>query len=308
MGFISSALNQPEQWRVWSNMGLEFILAEPGSEARIFWDNAKLSSQAQQSSQPKKIEAGQAPQAAQTRPTASASSQAPAQTPGQASGQAYGRAIQAAGQYGQARALTQAGTTAEHSSKQTEKQAQTQAPSPNRALGQTAALPPARHAPLALLENLPEPWPMFAAKSKPGCPLLWTYQELGLDLLGRGAPARSNIIKKIIATLKLPAGSSNFWPHSVPEQTPQGQEFKQELHFFEQGFNILDPQFLLIFGKPSLEAIIPGTNCLPLSYTNYENKVLIYLPCLQELEDSQKLTKSVEFLQIFTLPCFGGGS
>ena len=297
-------------------MGLEFILAEPGSATRIFWDELKQNSQAKQSPQTQKTVGGQTPQA---RPVASAaqnSGQNPARTTGQATGQATGQtpAQTPAQAYGTAYAQTQgqppvqANNVAERSSKQAKTAPQAQAPSPHHALGQTEKTFSPSHTPLALLDNLPQPWSTFAAKSKAGRPLLWTYQELGLDLLGRGNANRSNIIKKIITTLKLPAGSSNFWPHSVPEQTPQGQEFKQEPSFFEQGFNALEPQFLLVFGKPSAEAIIPNINCLPYSYTHYNNKVLIYLPGLEELEDNQKLRKSVEFLQIFTLPCFGGGS
>lgn len=277
-------------------MGLEFILAEPGSATRIFWDDLKQNSQAEQSPQTQKIGEGQA---AQARPVASAaqnSGQTPAQTPALAYGTASGQTP------------VQANNAAEPPHKQAKTAPQAQVPSPHQALGQAEKTLSPAHTPLALLDNLPQPWSTFAAKSKAGRPLLWTYQELGLDLLGKGSASRSNTIKKIITTLKLPAGSSNFWPHSVPQQTPQGQEFKQEPSFFEQGFNALEPQFLLVFGKPSAEAIIPNINCLPYSYTHYNNKVLIYLPCLEELEDSQKLRKSVEFLQIFTLPCFGGGS
>ena len=289
MGFIPSALNQPEQWRVWSNMGLDFILAEPGSDARIFWDNAKQcfqNKQSPQSGQGKQTEAKQPhidrPEAVKgTVPSPTFKQTKPGEPAAHQAGPAANASLQAA--------------------KQTPYKQE-----PAQPLKQSVKSTPKEPVSLPLLENLPNPWPLFASKSKPGRPLLWTYQELGLDLSGKADPTRSNMIKKIITTLKLPAGSSNFWPHSLPEQTPQGQEFIQKPDFFAQGFAALEPQFLLAFGKPSLEAIIPSTNSLPYSYTNYNNKVLIYLPSLEELEDGQKFRKSIEFLQAFTLPCFGG--
>ena len=83
MGLIPSTLNQPEQWRVWSNMGLEFILAEPGSATRIFWDDLKQHSQAEQSPQTQKIGGGQAAQAQPVASAAQNSGQTPAQAPAQ---------------------------------------------------------------------------------------------------------------------------------------------------------------------------------------------------------------------------------
>ncbi len=322
MGLLSSTLNTPEQWRVWSSQGLDFILAEPGSDLRKFWDNATEHPQSYHNPQP------EPPCSTPDSGPYYQPNSRPFSKPNSKSGEAGFKLNSQATKFAAApktpgcsdRFAPPISTFVANGASGFEQRSLTSIPGTTDVaditgiIGATGAIPTpqghpqTRHASLSLLENLPSPWAVFAAKSKPGRALLWTYQELGLDLSGNVNPTRSELIKQIINALNLPAGSSNFWPHSLPLQTSGEQEFKQEPELFHRGFNALEPQFLLVFGETSITAIMPDWKCLPYTYTNYKNKVLIYLPRLEQLEDGQKFKKSIEFLQAFTLPCFGGGS
>ncbi|MDR2123972.1 MAG: hypothetical protein LBP38_03185 [Desulfovibrio sp.] len=59
------------------------------------------------------------------------------------------------------------------------------------------------------------PWRALLEKTQPA-PLVWTYEELGCDLQGTPSAQRSHCLKALIAELRLPRGSSAFWPLCLP--------------------------------------------------------------------------------------------
>jgi hypothetical protein len=69
--------------------------------------------------------------------------------------------------------------------------------------------------PLPSAAQLPAPWRALLEKTRPA-PLVWTYEELGNDLLGNASAERSRCLRALLADLSLPRGSSAFWPLSLP--------------------------------------------------------------------------------------------
>lgn len=70
---------------------------------------------------------------------------------------------------------------------------------------------------------LPEHWRALQPKLRPA-PVIWTYLELGQDILVKGDPARSNALKELIASLGLTKGTSSFLPLVVPQGAQDGSE------------------------------------------------------------------------------------
>lgn len=98
------------------------------------------------------------------------------------------------------------------------------AATPAAASGNAAAYPagqsgPARPDSVAL----PEYWRALQPKLRPA-PVIWTYLELGQDILVKGDPARSNALKELIASLGLTRGTSSFLPLVVPQGAQDGSE------------------------------------------------------------------------------------
>jgi hypothetical protein len=100
---------------------------------------------------------------------------------------------------------------------------------------------------------------------------LWTYAELGADLLlpGRGADERSACLKDIIARLRLPRGTSCFWPFLLPEDdAPPGSGSLEHAPLderpsearpglspcFQEGVALLRPRIIIIFGDDAQAA------------------------------------------------------
>lgn len=95
----------------------------------------------------------------------------------------------------------------------------------------------------------PEPWQKAFAKSRPA-PIVWTYAELGEDLLLMGSPMRSQILRTIISTLDLKKGRSAFWPITVPSLT--GKTAPANMDIFHSGLDELGARLLICFGKKAL--------------------------------------------------------
>jgi hypothetical protein len=69
----------------------------------------------------------------------------------------------------------------------------------------------------------PASWRALLEKTPPA-PLVWTYEELGSDLLGDASPERSHCLKTLIGALSLPRGTSAFWPLDLPGGSAPGDD------------------------------------------------------------------------------------
>lgn len=151
--------------------------------------------------------------------------------------------------------------------------------------------------------GLKQPWAQYAAKAKPGRPLLWTYPEAGLDLAGESSKTRSNLIRKIIGALNLPAGSNNFWPHRSRPDTSTSDERE----YFFQGLKWLSPSFVLLFGPEALADACPGAEYVKYTFISVQGRLHLILPTLHSLEAEQEFAACLNFLSPFIKSLWRGG-
>lgn len=157
--------------------------------------------------------------------------------------------------------------------------------------------PPSAQEKLGFAEpDWPAIWLSFVEKVKAGRALLWTYPEAGQDLSGKGDKQRSDLVRKIITTLNLPAGSSNFWPH---RSEPQVSKAEENLYFLK-GIDVLNPKFVLVFGPEALADINPEAKFVKHTYINFKGRLLLILPSMDELYTPSDLDVCLSFLSTFT--------
>lgn len=127
----------------------------------------------------------------------------------------------------------------------------------------------------------PAPWGECVEKSQ-GAPILWTYHELGADLTGVGRSAeRSAFFRALLGELRLPKGSSVFWPCAMPD--PQNGELVSNAPVFAAGMVRLFPQLVVVFGENALTDIGLGGRCGYFHQRMVEGKLLVVLPEIEEL-------------------------
>lgn len=84
-------------------------------------------------------------------------------------------------------------------------------------------------------------------KVKPA-PVVWTYLELGDDLMVKGNPARSQALRELIGSLSLKAGTSAFLPSVLPGCPADGSEG----WCFQAALGRLGGRILVSFGPEAL--------------------------------------------------------
>lgn len=110
--------------------------------------------------------------------------------------------------------------------------------------------------------DYPEAWRPLLERTSPA-PILWTYAELGEDLAGRGDKERSACLRRLIGSLRLPKGSSAFWPARLP--SPDAREnassslgddtsgLGEAGNFFRAGLRHLAPRVVIMLGASAVE-------------------------------------------------------
>jgi len=101
-------------------------------------------------------------------------------------------------------------------------------------------------------EDLPVPLQVLLRKNAPGSATLWTYAELGLDLMGKGSSERSKYLKKLIQLLGWSKGSICFWPYTLIE----GDVSRPRPEYFMYGLQELKPKSIVVFGKQPLHDML----------------------------------------------------
>ncbi len=135
--------------------------------------------------------------------------------------------------------------------------------------------------------NEPNHWPFSwadrIAKSVQA-PILWTYHELGTDLLGAGSPERSTFFKSLIGDLRLPRGSSVFWPSAMPP-TNQNAPARLEANpaVYAAGVRRLNPQVMVVFGDKAIEDMGLAGRVKKFRQEMVEGRLLLALPDIEEL-------------------------
>lgn len=120
----------------------------------------------------------------------------------------------------------------------------------------------------------PKPQPARSAETKPSAPFqapcpaepqwqeltkridrrsiaIWTYWELGQDLLGEASETRRRFLRQLIQTMRLPKGNIAFWPLAVLHQ---GQ-LQGNAHWFWRGVSRYGAEQVFCFGTPATDLL-----------------------------------------------------
>lgn len=270
-----------ESLRPWRNAGLEFLLDEHGVFAQA---SAHAVAQNETPAAPANATQNTAagahgnPQASRFTRQSPAPQQVASQTPPAAQGhsQAFAARQQAERHQPHAPAAPAAGTPSGNVR-------------PRVANGLTVhptALPP---------EEWPAPWQTIWNKAKVPSAVVWTYWSLGDDLSGRANAERGALLRKIIGSLQLPAGSSAFWPVALPQTvaTPDGipaselGELTAAPEIFLAGLRRLRPRYCITFGSKALKTFAPDAGLAPYTFTQFLGHRLIALPDIDILLKNQ---------------------
>ena len=131
----------------------------------------------------------------------------------------------------------------------------------------------------------PEPWRGLIAKASPA-PILWTYFELGTDLAGIERSAdRSAFFRNLLSELRLPRGSSAFWPCAMPEEEAGAGRVQLAGNppLFAAGVAHLSPRAVVVFGERALAAIGLTGQAKYFRQIMVDGKLLLLLPEIEEL-------------------------
>lgn len=188
----------------------------------------------------------------------------------------------------------------------------------------------------------PEPefklWPplwrkVFLKGAPQPAPVVWTYPELGLDLLSQGNPVRSRFFRGLIQELALPKGGNAFWPCALPEETsaqnpaqnqvgaippsaasesgaatpnsaPESAKLAYNPAIFMSGLAYIRPKIILIFGRDCLATIFAGTNPDLKNINDFQQAIvfgakILLLPPITELQDNpDKAAGATPFIRL----------
>ncbi|UZP66378.1 hypothetical protein N1030_12255 [Desulfovibrio mangrovi] len=275
-----------ESLRPWRNAGLEFVLDEHGLfAAGSVSDAAEQQAQGPVANQVfSQAGSGQgvSPQSRQSYPPQAA------------------RPQQAQPSHAQAYAARQKAAQNQPMQGQAPTQAPSQAhgaqPAGNvRAMGTSGlAVHPTSQPP----EQWPAPWQAVWGKVKAPSAVVWTYWSLGDDLSGRANAERGALLRKIIGSLQLPAGSSAFWPVALPEVAPEsgtdaGSELIAAPEIFLAGLRRARPRYCITFGSKALRTFAPNLGLAPYTFTQFLGHRLIALPDIDILLKNQGTVPAV---------------
>lgn len=118
------------------------------------------------------------------------------------------------------------------------------------------------------------------------CFSVWTYWELGEDLLGTPSQERRSALAGLMRELAWPKGSITFWPVAVPLEgglRPFAADFRQAV-------NRIKPKLIIVFGKQAFSTLAPQTR-----YTHFHcegrEPMLVALPDLLDASHTSSLHK-----------------
>ncbi len=146
------------------------------------------------------------------------------------------------------------------------------------------------------VSSWPEAWQAAWSKTGFARPFLWTYAQLGEDLLGTADPARRAVLRDLLIRLNL-GSKHNFWPFSEPDG--QGG-LRLQPRLFREGVLHLAPKCVIFLGSEQIEEVtVLGATELFKVMSYFDTGVLcVHTPGIQELaEDRNLLDAVVELFQ-----------
>ncbi len=144
----------------------------------------------------------------------------------------------------------------------------------------------------------PEDWQKLLARTKPGR-FAWTYTDLGYDLSGYASPERRKYLQELLAFMRLPKGSSTFWPVGLPKKGSDGSitlDIRPDL--FWAGIDKLGIRYIIFLDSGSAAK----TGCA--NIRNSHGCVVLTLQDINSFADAQKMETAKNFIRswIWNLP------
>lgn len=141
---------------------------------------------------------------------------------------------------------------------------------------------------------LPKAWEAVLEKVKPA-PIIWTYEELGEDLMVRGDQARSRALRELIGSLGLKGGTSAFLPAVLPGRPDDGSD----AWCFQAMLGRLGGRILVSFGSGAL-ALGPYAplGLEPFREKIVQGRIILCLPAFKDiLADPARFEATKVFLR-----------
>lgn len=154
----------------------------------------------------------------------------------------------------------------------------------------------------------PDPWRQLIRKTHPA-PVIWTYPELGSDLLGMTDPAsaqRSAFLRTLIGSLAMPKGTNAFWPFCfaktadpldsdtfqapTPSETSSDNSDQTSISYFQKGLTLLRPTVVILIGESCLgQTRVPLSLSTPFTQQVHQGTLFILLPEFPALIENRSL-------------------
>lgn len=127
----------------------------------------------------------------------------------------------------------------------------------------------------------PEAWKSAWSKTGFARPFLWTYEQLGEDLLGTPAPERRETLRRLLAALNF-GPVHNFWPFSEPDGRGG---LRLQAGLFQEALTHLAPKCVIFLGDKEIAGVTaPGTPELFKVISYLDTGVLcVHLPDIHDL-------------------------
>ncbi|WP_027183806.1 hypothetical protein [Desulfovibrio inopinatus] len=137
-------------------------------------------------------------------------------------------------------------------------------------------------------------WDRYTALLPERPRVIWTYWELGLDLLGKGDPRRGALWRNLRSMVQWPPGFLGFWPLSAL----QGGTLEAAPQKFLSGIESINPRYILVFGKAGFHALFPHDH-FTLGAKPAHGRILQILPDPEELiaDEGVAMSRTVHLLR-----------
>ncbi|MFP4392484.1 MAG: hypothetical protein ACOC43_05420 [Desulfohalobiaceae bacterium] len=145
--------------------------------------------------------------------------------------------------------------------------------------------------------QLPEPWHrVWSNISSLRCPLIWTYFELGPDLLEPTHNQRLELFSKICGQLEIPNQWIAFWPLAEKGS----RDINPRAEIFWQGVAWIKPSYLAVFGQKAMQVLYPD-KAGQYGFYLHLNPAVLYLPGPEDMLPDNRQAKAFVWQMLLKL-------
>ncbi len=130
----------------------------------------------------------------------------------------------------------------------------------------------------AILDHRDAQWGKLTRLIRHHCHMIWTYWELGHDLLATPCVERRQFLQQCIQSLRLPKGSVAFWPLAVPVE----HDLTPDLQWFWRGVSRYGASCVCCFGEQAAGLLSSPASARERSILAPDTSLLVF-PSLEAL-------------------------